>query len=182
METRGERKSLKSQLTGKITTQQAKTIKVNKVRCILPKNSSVSLSSWIFYLNFRTNTFIFTAMLRIMQYETIKLSCELGLPVVDQESKQADCFFVIWLCRCLRPTRMYLCCTLTSCCNRKITMNQLAWSFLKQGWSRVDLRPFRLLLQNGHFSYYQWSFVWFSTFMNGLKWDGIWALHSLLWK
>ena len=29
-----------------------------------------------------------------MQYETIKLSCELGLPVVDQESKQADCFLI----------------------------------------------------------------------------------------
>ena len=37
VETRGERKSLKSQRIGKITIQQAKPSKVNEVRCILLK-------------------------------------------------------------------------------------------------------------------------------------------------
>ena len=143
------------------------------------ENSSMSLSSWIFYLNFLTNPFIF-----IMQYETIKLSCELGLPVVDQESKQADCFFVIWLCRCLRPTRIYLCClccTLTSCCNRKITKDQLAWNFLETRLIKIWFKTFSTSAAKRLFQLL-WSFVWFSTFMNGLKWDGIWAFHSLLWK
>ena len=147
METRGERKSLKSQLIRKITTQQAK--QVNKVRCILLKILAclylLESFTWISLLkSFYISRYfdIFTAMLRIMQYETIKLSCELGLPVVDQESKQADCFFVIWVCRCLRPTRMYLCRTLTSCCNRKITMDQLAWNFLETRLIKIWFKTF----------------------------------------